>query len=380
MLTKRTQFSGKLEDNEGVLETLAAADAKTVVYSPKYKLDPDKIESDPERTGGGAQPQLIGKVPANMSFQVRIRGSGTATTDPDWIKYLKSCGFASALLKSIDIGAITSGPFQHGETITGSISGSHGRVVLKTTTGAAKIYYVSVGTGELQSGETITGGTSGATATTSSVPASAGREYKTILSSVPCMSLGFNQDGYFEQLKGSRGNAKFSIAGGKPGLIDFAFQGADGGQSDAVFFDDVDYHVTTPPIFKNGSVLLDTYHPKLNNLEFDLGVKLAQREDAEDETGVLSYGLTGRLITGTLSIEMMAAAAFDLRAKFLAGTEIIGDVTLGITSGNKFRFYFPRMQILDIDKAGKEGLVTVQLQFQANGSLDADDDFVLLQL
>lgn len=380
MIAKSQQFSGKLESAEGVIETLAAADAKTQVYTPKFKIDPETSESDPARTAGGGQPKLIGNIAANMSFQVRMRGSGVVTTDPDWIKYLKPCGFASSLLKSINIGAITGGPFLHGETITGTSSGAHGRVVYPTANGVTKIYYVSVGTGEFQSGETITGGTSGATTTTSSVPSSVGREWKTAaFSSASSISMGFNQDQYFEKLKGARGSAKFSILSGKPGLIDFNFQGADGGQSDAVFFTGVQYENTVPPAFKNATVLLDSYHPKLNSLEFDLGMKLSQRVDPEDPTGVLSFALSGRLITGTLNIEMMAASVFDLRAKFLAGTEIVGDFSFG-TTPSRFRLYFPRIQIIGIDKPNEEGLVAVALQFQANGSMDTDDDFVITQL
>lgn len=380
MLSRRQQLAGKLEGEEGVKETLAAADAKTLVYDPKFKIDPEKFESDPARTASPAQPQRIGKIPATLSFQVQMRGSGAATTDPDWIKFLKCCGFSSSLLKSINIGAITSGPFLHGETITGGTSGATGRVVFRTVNGASKIYYVAVGSIEFISGEVITGATSGATATSSSVPSSAGREYKPILTSISSLTAGFNQDEYFEQLKGGRGNAKVSYAAGKPGLIDFNFQGVDAGQTDEAFFEDVEYEETNPPMFKDAEVILDAYHPKLNSVEFDIGAKLAQREDVEDEKGILSYAFTGRLITGTLNLEMMAAAAYDLRAKYLAGTEIILDFTLGTETGNKFRHYFSRVQITDIDKADKEGLVNVTIQFQANGSLDKDDDFVLVQL
>ncbi|MDD4980699.1 MAG: hypothetical protein PHC54_05475 [Candidatus Omnitrophica bacterium] len=373
MLEKRMQMSGKLEDEEGVLETLAAADAKTIVYNPKFKADPEKHESDPERLSGAAQPQLIGKIPASLSFQVRMRGSGTATTDPDWIKYLKACGFSSVLLKSINIGAITSGPFLNNELISGGTSNAQGRVVFQTVNGASKVYYVAVGTVDFQSGEVITGGTSGATATTSSVPSNAARAYRPILTAVPSMSQAVNQDGSMERLKGGRGNAKFSVASGGPGLVDFDFQGVDAGQADESFFDDVEYEETAPDIFKDGTVLLDSYHPKLASLDFDLGAKLSQRDDPEDEKGLLSYALTGRLITGTLVLEMVLAATFAFRAKFHAGTEIIIDITWGC-----WRIYFPAAQITSIEKGAKDGLANISVGFQANGSLTENDDVVIV--
>ncbi|MDD5566227.1 MAG: hypothetical protein PHG31_05000 [Candidatus Omnitrophica bacterium] len=380
MLTERRQLSGALEDQEGTLQTLAAADAKTLVFNPVFKSNPDKHESNPARTGGSAQPQLIGKIPATVSFQVQIRGSGTATTDPDWIKYLKACGFASALLKSIPIGAVTGGPFQHGETITGGTSGATGRVIFNTATGTSPIYFVYLGTATFQSGETITGGTSGATAATSSTPSSAGRAYEPILENIISLSAGFNQDGYFEKIKGARGNAKLALTPGTVGTIDFEFSGVDAGQSAETFFEGVAYEETDPPAFKSGVVLIDSYEPMLQSLEFDVGAKLSQRDDPTDEKGILSYALTSRKITGTLVLEMVPAATYDFRTKYHAGTEFVLDITIGTTSGNKFRIYHPRAQIIDIDKSDKDGLVQVSIQYQANGSLEKNNDLAIVQL
>jgi hypothetical protein len=373
MLAQRVQMSGKIENEEGTLEILAAADAKTIVYGPKFKSDPEKYESNPARLSGAAQKQFIGKIPANLSFQIQMRGSGIATTDPDWIKYLRPCGFSTALLKSINIGAITTGPFLHNELITGGTSNAQGRVVFKTANGASKIYYIAVGTVEFQSGEVITGATSTAHATSSAVPASAARAYRPILENVPSISEGVNQDGFFERLRGARGNAKFSISSGKPGLLDFTFQGVDAGHADETFFEDVDYEETDPPMFKDATVLLDSYQPKLHSIEFDLATKLTQRDDPVDVNGLLSYALTGRLITGTLVLEMVSAATYDFRTKFHAGIEIILDISWGA-----FCLYFPKAQILDFDKGDKDGLATITIQFQANGDLVENDDFIMV--
>lgn len=380
MLGQKMQVAGKLESVEGTLETLAAADCKTLFFDPKFKADPEKHESNPARTSGGAYKSLIGKVPANISGQIQIRGSGVATTDPDWIKYLKCCGFASALLKSINIGAITAGPFQHDEVIVGGTSAAQGRVVFNTVTGASKVYYTAIGTAVFQSGEVLTGATSGATATTSSTPASQGRAYKPTLTSVSSLSAGLNQDGYFERIRGARGNAKISIASGGPGLIDFNFQGVDGGQTDASFIEGVTYEETAVPVFKDAVIALDSYEPMLSSIEFDLGNKLSLRDDPTDSKSLLSAALTGRLVTGTLVVEMVLAAAYDFRAKLHAATEFVLDVTLGTVLGNKFRFYMPKAQFTDFDKSEKDGMLTLSLPFQANASMDKDNDLVIVQL
>jgi len=61
----------------------------------------------------------------------------------------------------IEHGAVTGGPFQVGETITGGTSGIEGTV---TVVGAGSLTY-DVNHNDFEDGETITGGTSGATAT-----------------------------------------------------------------------------------------------------------------------------------------------------------------------------------------------------------------------
>lgn len=65
----------------------------------------------------------------------------------------------------LEHGAVTAGPFQVAETITGSVSGTIGTV---TVVGSGELTY-SVNHDDFEVGETITGGTSGATATITTV-------------------------------------------------------------------------------------------------------------------------------------------------------------------------------------------------------------------
>ncbi len=384
MLSKAMQMTGKIEDEEGTLESLTATEAKTIVYGPSFKADPEKHESDPERLAGGAQEDLIGKIPAGLPFQARLRGPGTVdtpgavTTDPDWIKYLRCCGWQTATLKSIAIGAVTSGPFRHGETIIGSTSGAVGIVIFNTATGTTPIYYVIVGTVDFSSSELITGGTSGATATTAGSSASAGRCWRPITDPVPSLSAGLNQNGYLEQLAGGRGNVKFSIADGGPGLFDFSFQGADAGQTDEAALEDVDYENRTPPVLKSGTIALDTYTPKLQSFDFDMGAKLAMREDPAKSGGVLSFAHNGRMISGKIVVERVLAATYDFRGKFHAGTTMI--VSLAWGTSPTYRLYYPKAQITDVTPGDKDGTATLSLAYKAIGSMDKEDDSVIVQM
>ena len=129
MLTRKRQVVSKIESVEGVAETLAVADAKTLAYSPRISFDPEMFARNPVRLTFTNTSKIVGKRPGGLSFGLELRGSGASATAPDWGKHFQNCGCGVNLLKSINIGAVTAGPFQHGETITGGTSAGKGREI-----------------------------------------------------------------------------------------------------------------------------------------------------------------------------------------------------------------------------------------------------------
>jgi hypothetical protein len=177
---RKRQLAAKIESVEGVAETLLAADAGIMVkFSPKASYDPQMYQRDPVRASLTKMGKLAGKRSAGLDFSIELKGSGSISVEPEWMSLVRACGFQSNALKKISIGAISGGPYLHGEVVTGGTSEATGRVVIKTTTGTTTLYYVAL-TGTVESGDTLTGSISGATATASSDPASAGFEIKPI--------------------------------------------------------------------------------------------------------------------------------------------------------------------------------------------------------
>lgn len=164
MISTERQFFGKLEDPLGTAETLAAADGRVVMLDSDIKFDPETIDMGQSPYSQSPVGKGIGAVPGTAKFSHNMNGSGVLSTAPQWIKYLLGCGMVESTLKKITIGAVTTGPFVHGETITGGTSLATGRVVVDTATGTTTLYLVVL-TGTFQSGDVLTGGTSGATAT-----------------------------------------------------------------------------------------------------------------------------------------------------------------------------------------------------------------------
>jgi hypothetical protein len=373
MLTRKRQLAAKIEAVEGAAETLAAADAKLLVYSPKVSFDIAMFERNPARQSFSNIAKLPGKRPASLAYRLELRGSGTAAVVPEWAKLLHACGFGVNQLKSMNIGAVSNGPFQHGETITGGTSGAQGRVVINTADGSSNIYFVSI-SGTFESGETITGGTSGATATTSSTPTTVGNELKPISDNIPSLTQGSYEDGVRKLLKGSRGKVKLGFKSGEPVLLDFDFQGVEAGVSDTSFLADVAYENTKPPVFLSALFSVDDYSAKIGEMDIDIGNNLAVRDDVNDLRGILSFAITGRNVIGSFNPEMVSCAAHDFHDRWFSGAEMVIDFTIGQTPGNKFRFYVPRAQYTKVDDEDRDGLQLAKSAFSLNGSLLYGDD------
>jgi len=379
MLIRKRQLAAKVEAAEGTAETLAAADAKLLVYSPKVTHDVEFFTRNPVRSSFSGMGKVAGRRPAGLTFSMELRGSGTKTTDAEWVKLLKACGFESNVLKSNAIGAITSGPFQHGETITGGTSSGKGRVIINTATGATKVYYVVI-SGTIQSGEVITGGTSGASATTSGAAVTEGQEYRPISTTVSSLTMGCYEDGVLKLIKGARGSVKFNFKSGQPVMLDFTFQGVEAGITDVALLSGITHETTKPPALLSAALALDTYAARIGEMNIDVNNTLSSRDDINDPRGLLSFQITDRNISGSLNPEMVTVAAYDFYSKFVGNTEIAIAISLGATTGNMFKFFAPKMQLTKVDDEDRDGMQLAKCSFDLNGSVNGDDEFSFIQL
>ena len=380
MLTRKRQVAAKVEAQEGTAETLSASDAGILVnFSPKAMYEPQMYQRDPVRSSLTKLGKLAGKRSAGIDFSIELRGSGSLTQEPEWAKLIKACGFAVTALKKISIGAITSGPFVHGETITGDSSGATGRVVIKTENGTATLYYVEL-SGTFISTDEITGATSGASANASDDPVDAGYEVKTISSSIPSLTMGLFEDGIRKVVKGCRGTVKFNFKIGEPAMIDFSFKGVESGVADVPLLSGVTFDSTVPPVLLNASMSADDVSLNVGEMEIDISNTLASKDKIDDAKGILSYMITGRDPQGNFNPEMVPVATHDFFNKWFNNTPMVLDLAFGDTDGNKFRFYAPSIVYNKVDDGDRDGIQLAQTSFDLTGSMNPGDDELSLLL
>ena len=375
MLNVKRQIAAKLEASEGVAETLASADAKILGFDPKIVFDPDRLPQTASPSSLSKRAKVTGSIPASLTADIEVRGSGAVGTAPEWAKFLKVCGLVESTLKSITIGAITGGPFKHGETITGGTSSATGRVVIETATGTTTLYYVAI-SGTFQSGEVITGGTSAATATTGGTPATAGLEYKltSVLSSVPSLTGGTYEDGFSKKIRGARGNCVFNFKAGKTVRMGYSLRGVKESAADLAMLSGIVHETTIAPIFQNASLVIGSYAAKVGEITIDIGNKLAADEDVNAAMGIRCFLIGDREPVGKINPRMVLAATNDFYGHWFGDAEKKLDFILGSAGGNKFRFYLPKIQYDKIDDAERDGIALTDISFTLNQNNEAGDD------
>jgi len=380
MLIRKRQLAAKIESVEGTAESLAAADAGLLVnFSPKANYDPQMYQRNPVRSSLTKMGKLTGKRSGGIDFSIELKGSGSLTQEPEWAKLIKACGFAIDDLKKITIGAITSGPFQHGETITGGTSLATGRVVIETATGTTTLYFVVL-TGTFQTGEVLTGETSGATATTGSVPSDAGHEIKPISSLVPSLTMGMYEDGVRKLLKGCRGTAKFNFKIGEPATVDFSFKGVEAGVIDTPLLTGLSFDDVVPPVLLNAVMSCDDVSLNIGELDVDIANTLAPKDKIDDQKGILSFMITERDTQGSFNPEMVLVATHDFYDKWFSNTPMVLDMAYGETVGNKIRVYAPSIIYNKVDDADRDGIQLAQTAFDVTGSMEPGDDELAILL
>lgn len=378
MLFRKKQLAGKVETIEGTAETLAAADAKVLVYNQKIEYDPQRFKQNPIRSSLSKLKKITGQLPGQLSFSFLLQGSGSISTQPEWVKYFRACGTQINVVYTITVGAIASGPFVHGEVITGASSSATGRVIKNTANGTTTLYFVAL-SGTFSSGETITGGTSGASATTGSTPAVAGYVIEPLSEGHPSLTIASYEGGSLtaagirKLLRGCRGSSKLSFKIGEPVNVESTFMGVEAGVTDTTFLSGISPESTTAPIFLNGTVQCDSTSMKISEFEFDMGTELTPDDDVEDTKGITSFIITDRDEVGSFDPKTLNISAHDFYGNWFSDTELELLIAWGSAAGNSFEFYAPRIQYDKVVPEDRGGQMVERVQFDINGSIALDD-------
>ncbi len=144
-LNRLFQLLALRETGEGIYNTAVAtsAGAGLLVTDPVLTIAPESFDRTILQGSLTPVQPISGAIPATMTFRIECAGD-TAVT-PLWYPLVEACGFKLFdPIQIMTIGAVTAGPFVHGELATQATSGATGIVMMDTYDGNLELVLGSV--------------------------------------------------------------------------------------------------------------------------------------------------------------------------------------------------------------------------------------------
>ena len=200
-------------------------------------------------------------------------------------------------------------------------------------------------------GETVVGGVS-----VTYAPVSA-------LASVPSLTVAIYQDGVRKQIKGARGNVKYSAINGEPGKFEFTFVGVYDAVTDQSLLTPSGVETTVPVALLSATFSVASFSAFISQISFDMGNKLEPRPDINQASGYISTLLTGREPKGAFDPELELVATHDWYGRWLAGTT--GSLTWRHpgSAGNISVFTVPKCQYTKISDGDRNGIALAPVEY-----------------
>jgi hypothetical protein len=283
-------------------------------------------------------------------------------------------------MSRIAIGTVTSGPFQHGETLTGDVSGATARCIVPAANGDSYLYFEPL-TGAFTTSDTaIAGGTSSASAAVSSAsPGVHGYYVKPRSDCQEVATVEYQEDGYAWSARDALGNMTLSAQASQQGFFEFSMQGPKGTIGTKALTTSVTRGTEDPPVCKNADLTLDSFEPVFSQFGLDVGNTVVLRENGNsaDDTGYEGARITKREPKFTLSCEHELAATYDFFTKLDAGTKVAVEARIGTAETKQFWFFADEVEFEELPLGDLEGIRTLDITGMCTGDATAsgDDEF-----
>lgn len=398
-LTQRRRVFMKTEGTVGTAETITLADLVPRTREVNFGTTPLQVDRPITRPTLTRYPKLVpGQTVVEVTFGVEMGGNvanpQSVYADTPWGKAIRACGYESKGIKQLTIGAITGGPFQHGETVTQSTSGATGAVVGDCFNGYPEIY-LNVLSGTFDATNGLTGGSSGATATPTGLNAQTKRAWQlsSDLDTHEAVTILVDMDGKHLVATGCRGNVEFRMTHGGVMLMAYTFRGVLVSYGDATTLTGtLADSQRTPPTFFSPTMVVDngtiqnTDGP-LTQVVFNTGNTVQVRENSRSPNGVDCGVIIGRDATGSFNPDELADADAQYMQDFHSGgvNNVRIETTNAATGGN-FVLLTPGLLYTAMPPGDRDNVYILDASFDLTGGnlglglAGADNEIVLVNV
>ena len=387
------QLAVKTESTEGTAETSFAATDLVRVAELTLDQRPNAYERPLHSQSFGYVPRHYATGTCELSFVVEMAGSsdnagGTWSKAPKFGTLLKGCSMFQRATLALDFsGAITGGPFQAGETLTGGTSSETCIIAEDAYTGATQVSVYSV-SGAMTSGETLTGSISGATVAAGSTELAANQNgyfWRPLTddSGTQAMTIRIYNDGDLITVYGARGTVDVDCQSQDVSKLRFTIQGIYSATSAAALLDDTAtgaFEDLTPPAFVNVTATLNdgttSTSPKFTELQLSLGNNVAMRKNANAASGWQAAVIANRTPSGRINPDDPGATAHDFRDAVNAGTRFRLGASWGTAEHNRFEIKCPAIEFDSLGDSERDEVQSFDGNFRCTRGFEygADND------
>lgn len=370
--TRNAALLAKIETTEGVDASPVAGTDAVLVENPQISFNPNTVQTN-EVTGSldGRGP-ITGGMTVQLTFDVLLKGSGAASTAPEWGKLLKACGWAETITSTavpVAAEAATAGTTTSltlGAGASGTAQTYRGMPLLLTGNPAAgATSFVADYTAGKVATLTDQFGTALSTGTSYQVPVNV--LYKPASTGIPSLTFYFYQDGVLYKVAGCRGNATAKLQSGNIGRISFTFTGMFVSKTDASMPTGLVYDATRPPVWKGGKALVNRVVSAMSSLSIEFGNTMTNPDNPNAAEGFDPSIITARNMTGSCDPLETLVATRDSMAALRAGTQQVIHASYGITAGNRIGLTIPAAFYTNLQPGDQNGLLTNTHQFSCTG-------------
>lgn len=134
------------------------------------------------------------------------------------------------------------------------------------------------------------------------------------------------------------------------------------------------FSTVSPMVFKSAAFTIGSFAATIESLKIDVKNNVVKRPDANAATGIKSYNISDRAITGEIDPEVEAIATKDFWSMWANSTTSAMSATIGQTAGNRCLITCPAVQPDDLKYGDREGILTYQLPLLIKPTAAGNDD------
>ncbi len=356
----------KAETNEGENANPAAASNAVLVENMQINLTP-QVEETNEYVGSlDGLDDIVGGIQVGMSFDCRVKGSGSPGTPPEIDPALRACGWEQVATAAA-VPAAPEACGAGGSSTTAELGASASAVAQAYRgmpvdfTGAPVLSsFISDYTAAKIATLTDAAGAPIDIGTDYQIPIN--NLYRPITPGIISTTIQVFWAGLRYTFLGGRGDFGLRAMSGRSGVMSFSFSAMFDSKADAAVPSTDAYQSIRPPQFKGGVSKLSRLPAALSQFNFQCGNRVVYPDDPNQQEGFAPAQIVGRKMRLTLDPQMTLVATRDPFADMRAGTKRIFHAKWGSTPGNRFGITVPQLQVTRAGPTDRNGILVESIE------------------